>query len=54
MIGICLVEDRWTSWIVCSFPEEEMRFEVGPWGPASEIERRTLLPEGDWSEWQTV
>lgn len=54
MNDISLINDGWTSWIVCSFPKEEMRFEVGPFGPEEEIERRHLLPDGEWSEWQPV
>ena len=54
MIDISLVECGRVSWIVCTFPSEEMRFEVNQFDVEKDIERRILLPDSEWSEWQSV
>ena len=50
MTGIFVDSDEWTQWIVCTFKDEEMRFQVGPFGPRGGIQRR-VWTQGDWSEW---
>jgi hypothetical protein len=48
-----VVNEGWTTWVVCSFKNnEEMRFKVGPFGPEEEIEKRSLQNDGEWSEWE--
>ena len=50
MTGMFIDVDEWKQWIVCSFKDEEMRFQVGPCGPVGGIQRRTMEC-GEWSDW---